>query len=92
MHAGTSSRRNTQNFFSFYRHLLYKKYFQGCIAPPVVSNSRIEGGDQFTDGDEILYVCNKNFKLIGSGKSVCKSGRWIVDDGQLPQCVKGEIQ
>ena len=63
----------------------------GCKAPPVVSNSRIEGGDQFIEGNEIVYVCNQNFKLIGNNKSICKSGQWTIDGGELPRCERGEI-
>ena len=63
-----------------------------CNTPPVVSNSRIErGADQFTDGDEILYVCNENFKLVGNNKSICKSGQWTIDGGELPRCEKGDV-
>ena len=44
------------------------------------------------EGDEISYVCNENFKLIGNDKSICKSGRWTRGGGELPRCERSELE
>ncbi len=55
-----------------------------CGTPGQPANGHVYGlKERSSEGNEVVYSCKDNYRLIGDHKRTCMRGRWT---GEVPRC------